>query len=341
MTTLTSTLTDLHKDLEQHNQDCKDVVVDLRFIKFQSDDDEQCLVDSADGTKYLFKASQDSGDETSTHALKQLCKMVGVPFTFFQENRPPVRESLVNNWLKATAPKEGEETLFLIRVREGQGVNVIRAILPVTCVPLSNEAVVKAISNYPEDINIDLDSVVGGERDALVFQARLVYEVPLEGEEYYPGVIITNSEVGASDLIIDLYLIHKESKACMAAEYGGKPFAKIQYSGVQPAEALELLNSIPSRLKEEAPIYLESIKEYEGSFPTVERACVLLSNKKGVPKKFKRSIHLEATECHDDMGTLKDFLRHAGLVAKAYDYSDRLKIERAAGSFGGLAYSKK
>jgi hypothetical protein len=40
------------------------------------------------------------------------------------------------------------------------------------------------------------------------------------------------------------------------------------------------------------------------------------------------------------MATLKDFIRHAGIVAKDFGYSDRLKIERAVGSFGGLAYGK-
>jgi hypothetical protein len=330
----------LIESLDKHVEDCKDVVLDLRFLKFSSDDEEQSLTDTSTNVKYLFKAFDDPRDADKTHALRQLCKLAGVPYAFFADNRPPVRESIVGNWLKSMAPEEGDEILTLLKVREGQGINVIRAILPVDYATVTNANVLRCFCSYPTDTTVDLDSVVGTDRDELLFQARIFYDDALEGDEYYAGVVVTTSDLGSSDLIIDLYLMHKESKSCMAAQYGGKPFAKVSFTGVQPAEILEILNSVTARLKEEAPRYLQSLKDAEGSYPSVERACVLISGKKGVPKKFKRSIHLEATECFEDMATLKDFIRHAGIVAKDFGYSDRLKIERAVGSFGGLAYGK-
>jgi hypothetical protein len=341
MITTATSLSEAIQALEVNVQDCKDIVVDLRFLKFSSDDEEQSLTDTATGAKYLFKNFDDPKDPVKSHALRQLCKLSGVPYNFFHENRPPVRESIVGNWLKSKAPKEGDETLILLKVREGQGLNIIRAILPVESVTIPYADVLKALVNYPQDVTVSLDYVVGTDRDELQMHARLVYEEELEGSEYYPGLAITVSDLGASDLIIDLYLMHKESKACMAAQYGGQPFAKVQFAKVQPAEILEMLSSVPCRLKDEFINFLQALTDTEGSYPGVERACVLVSSKKNVPKNFKRAIHLEASECFEDMASLRDFLRHAGVVAKAYGYSDRMKIERAAGSFGGLAYGKK
>jgi hypothetical protein len=338
--TQTSNLADTIQALEALVQDCKDVVLDWRFLKFQSSPDEQSLTDTATDTKYLFKKCDDPSDAVGTHAVRQLCKMVGVPYSFFQDNRPSVRESFVGNWITSMAPKEDLEKLVLLKVREGQGLNVIRAILPVETVTIPYHTILKNLSAYPVDITVDLDSATGILRDDLVMHARLVYEDTLSDPQYFPGVAITVSDLGGSDIIIDLYLMHRQSKACFVALYGGKPFARVQIARVQPAEITEILSSIPARLKDEAETFLKSLEETEASYPGVERSCVIVSSKKDVPKKFKRAIHLEATSCFEDMATLKDFIRHAGLVAMSFDYSDRLKIERAAGSFGGLAYRK-
>jgi len=336
-------LQDVIRRLEAIDENCVDVVIDLRRVKFHSDDEEMYLHDEATNERYMFKASPDKPmDPVRTQAQRQFCKIVGVPFPFFASNRPNVRNQMVGQWLASYAPKEGDETLVMLRIREGAPTKAIRAVLPINYAVLPLHEIVSSLAVFPEEVTIDVDedACTGMERDCLTTHVRIIYNKELDGE-YTVGVAITASEVGASDLIIDSFLYHAESKTYAVAQYGGQPFAKIQYARVQPTEVQEMLNSIPSRVHEDAVRYLDSLTDSEGSFPGLERSCMLLSKIKGAPSKLKRSILLEAQDAGDDMGTSKDFVRHAGRVAKDFDAPNRLKVERVIGSFAGLKYEKQ
>jgi hypothetical protein len=328
---------ELVEDLEGHTKKCKDIVVDLRYIEYHADDEEQFLYDTVEKTKYFFKL--DIGDAKSSHALKQWCKSIGVPYPFFKDNRPVARKRIVDNWLASLAPKEGDEVLLLLKIRKGVNIDVIRAVLPVEYTTIPYADILKSLTKYPAPVEMDLDSVSGSDRDDLLLQVRVFYNESF-GEMFYPAVSITASDLGASELIVDILIMHQESKSCVAALYGKQPFAKIRLTTVQPAEVFEILESVPARVQQEMPVFLESLEAAREGYPGVERACVLLSEKNGVPKKFKRAIHLEAQECHEDMDTLDSFLWHVGSVAKSFSCTDRLKIERAAGEFSGLSYKK-
>lgn len=324
-------------------ENCEDVVVDLRTVRFHSDDEEMYLLDSSTNEKYMFKASASKPlDPTVTNAQRQFCKLIGVPFPFFVSNRPLVRNQMVLQWLTSFAPKEGEETLAMLRIRKGVNTKVLRAILPISHAVLTAHDIVSALSVFPEDVTIDVDedACVGADRDALTTHIRLLYNKDLGGE-YTVGVAITSSEVGAADLVIDSFLYHKESKTYAMAQYGGQPFAKIQYAKVQPSEVQEMLNAVPTRIQEDSERFMKSLEESEESFPGVERSCMILAKLPGAPSKLKRSVLLEAQGAGDDMGTTKDFIRHVGLVAKDFDSVNRMKIERVIGSFAGLKYVKQ
>lgn len=342
MAELSSELNDLLFSLSKQKEGCLDVVVDLRYLHFVSDDDEMYLLDKATQEKYLFKAVEDLKDLERSHSLKQLCKVAGVPYPFFCDNRPPERMRMVNSWIKATAPENGEAYPLLIKVREGGSTKVIRAILPPEYVTVPVGDLLTFLTNHPKkDVVIEVDSVSGEGRDELLFHARLVYKDILPGSEYCYGVALTTSELGSSDLLVDVFLYHVETKTYLFSQYSGQSFAKIMYTKVQPSEISEMLHALPERASQEAPRYLESLVEGEKAYPGIVRSCALISDMKGVPKKFQRAIYLEAENVKDDMETLRDFVKHAGMVAKAFGVSDRMKIERAAGSFGGLVYRKK
>lgn len=335
-------LKELIRRLSVIDENCYDVVVDLNKIKFHSDEEEMYLEDLVTGNKYNFKVNKDNPrDPVRTNAHRQFCKMVNVPFDFFIENRPPTRNNIVAQWLTAKAPEEND-CLVMLRIREGGLLKVIRAILPIDYSAIPLHEVVSTLSKFPEEVGVDtdMDVVKGVERDALLTHVRILFDYDLGGE-YSIGLAISSSEVGTSDLIIDSFLYHLESKTYVIAQYGGQPFAKIQYTKVQPSEVQEMINAIPSRIKEESQRYLDTLKAGEDSYPGVERASVLLGKIKRSPTKLKRSIILEAQNSGDDMSTLADFVRHAGLVAKDFDTNVRIQAERVIGSFAGLKYEKK
>ena len=342
MPVISDDLTELIRRLSVSAENCTDIVTDLRTTKFQSTDDEMFLVDSSIGEPMHFKFDKNNPlDATATQAHRQFCKIIGVPFKFFTENRPAIRNQIVGSWISSLAPAEGEETLRIIKVREGGLVKVIRALLPVSYSTISNSEVVQLLTEHKDDaLQIGVDWCSGDSRDDLLFHARIIYGDVL-ATDYRAGVSVVTSELGASDLIIDSFLYHEPSKTYMFTNYGREPFAKLHYGKVQPTEIKEVLSTVATRVLEDAPRYIDTLNQYEASYPGVERACALLTSKPGMPSKFKRPMYLEAESAHDDMGTLLDFTRHAGLVANEMDQASRIKVERALGAFAGLTFEKR
>ena len=342
MSILSEDLQELIRRLSVSAENCTDIAVDLRTIKFESTDDEMFLVDASIGEPLKIKFSKDDpNDATTTHAQRQFCKVIGVPFKFFMENRPIDRNRIVKSWISSLAPAEGDETVRVVKVREGGIIKVVRAVLPVSYTTMFNSEIVELLTNSEDpNLKVDLDWCSGDSRDDLLFHARIIYGEPLAGD-YRVGVSLLTSELGASDLVIDSFLYHEPSKTYMMANYGKEPFAKLQYGKVQPTEITKVLSTISSRVLEEATRYLDTAMQYSESYPGVEKACAILVARKGMPTKFKRPMYLEAEGAHDDMGTLLDFTRHAGLVANDMDLASRMKIERALGAFAGLTFEKR
>lgn len=342
-----SGLQELLRKLSVIQEHCYDIVIDLAKIEFFSDNEEMFIRDLITGNKYNFKMGKDEPlNAVKTNAQRQLCKRIGVPFNFFMDNRPVARNLMVKQWLAATAPEseDSQANLMMLRIREGGLTKVIRAILPVDYSAMSTHEIVNTLSTLkdPVEIDVDEDTLVGIERDALSTHIRLIYNLSIDlGNEYAVGLAITTSEVGTSDLIIDAFLYQKEFSTYAIALYGNKPFSTLQYAKVQPNEIQELLSTIPLRLEEEAKEYLRSIRETGECFPGFERAATYLGKIKGVPRKFQRSMLLEAQNVGGTITELEEFLTNAGMVAKGHTIAERTKIERAIGTFGGLRYNKK
>lgn len=358
MPKLSDDFIELRRRLSVSAENCSDCPVDMRALKFSSTDEEMTLRDGNVGETYFFKFDKEKpSDPISTHAQRQLCRVLKVPFPFFIDNRPVERNRIVSSWLTANAPAMGDESLLNIKVREGGIIKVIRAIVPVNQVTLPHYEILDLLTGELKGtVPVDMDLCVGDNRDDLVFHARFLFGEKID-DNYRVGLSITTSELGASDLIIDSFLFHEESKTYLTAQYGKEPYAKMNYGRVQPNEIREMLKTLPDRVMDEGRKYLDAIDAIAPSYPGVERACALLSAKKGLPSKFKRALYLEAEASlvksgdseeeggvqkrHSGMDTLHDFARHAGIVAKEFDINARVKLERAIGSFCGLNFDKK
>lgn len=332
----------LQRGLSENAEGCEVKTLDMRFLEFLADEEEMSLMDHATGTKHLFKAIDNPKNPAQTHAVRQLCAKVGVPYSFFMDNRPPFRSQVVNSWIKSLAPKEGIEFPFTLFVRESKDLSVIRAVTDPSyaAVPLE-KAVLLLSEGYPKpDMEVWVDLTEGTEKDSLIFHTRIIYNDETVGSEYVPGISVVMSDLAAMDMTVDAFLYHPGSQTYLVAQYGGQPMIKFQHYKMQPSDILEVLRKLPARMMEELPRYLDSLKNTELVYPGVDRACVLLSGKSGLPKKFRRAVHLEAQDSAEIMQDLPGFLIQAGQVAKNFDSSDRLKIERALGSFAGMSYGK-
>ena len=332
---------ELLKKLEKNNEGCSDITLDLRYLKFSCDDEVSQITDTLSSKVYLFPRYTNYKDKESTWAIRQLCAFLGIPFEFLSENRPVVRESTINSWIEAVAPKGGTESYLLFKIKETQDIKVIRAILPVRTSTISYYDIVKSLMIYPESIPGNIRYVQGENQDSSTFVAKFMYEDSSLDPEYRPGIFISASDVSRSDMVIDFYIDHVASNTGIVSQYGNKPFATISFSDIQPQDAIDVLNTMTTRLKEEYPKFLESLKNSSTSFPGAERSCSIISKLKGIPRKFSKLLELERISCEEDMSTMRDFLRHCGFVSKSFKYPERLKIERAIGYYSGIAYIKR
>jgi len=333
-------LVELKRRLQVTTETCKDEVFDLSAMRFGCTDDEMYLEYKATPDRFHFKMSANNPkDPKVIHAHKQFCKSIGVPFKFFQDNRPPVREEMANRWLKSLAPGE-KKALFLAKVRKGSNLKAIRALLPETHTSLTNSDIISTILSCDEYI-LDLDMSIGDSRDDLVLQTRILvgHKFYIGEEAFRMGFAVTCSELGASDLLLEAYLHHVESKTSFMGTYGGESFFKSKYTGIQPKEIKDMIPEFINRVVDEAEGYKDRIV-HGPDFPGLEESCSIVANTKKIPKQFKRAIYLEAESYADDMGTSLDFARHMSLIAKDYDPEKRRQVERAAGLFLGLSFEK-
>jgi hypothetical protein len=332
-------LVEVRRRLQVTTETCIDEVFDLSNMRFGCTDEEMYLEYKNTSDRYHFKASPNNpNDAKIIHAHKQFCKIVGVPYSFFKNNRPAKREDIVNDWLgslAATGP-----VIKLAKIRKGAELRSIRALLPENHTSMTNADILSTIIACDE-YDIDLDLSTGDSRDDLALHTRVLIgpKFYISDEEFRMGLMINASELGASDIVLEVYLYHVESKTAFIGKYGGESYFHSKYTGIQPNEIKEMLPDTIARVYDEAVSYKSRV-EAAPDFPGVEESCSIVANMKKVPNPFKRAIYLEASSCHDDMDSMIDFARHMSLIAKDYDTVKRMQVEKAAGSFLGLSFDK-
>ena len=88
--------------LEWWNKSCRDLFLDLRAVKFEATD-EDMMIEFKDKAFYdkpiYFKMDpEDKKSDKITLARKQFCKLLGIPYSFFMNNRPALKKEIFNTW---------------------------------------------------------------------------------------------------------------------------------------------------------------------------------------------------------------------------------------------------
>jgi hypothetical protein len=329
--------------LEGWNKSCRDILIDLRSVRFGADD-EDMYIDFVEkqvyGKRIYFKRNpEDPKDPRILHAQKQFCKILGVPHKYFMDSRPTMKKQMFKLHQSTFNADNGEKAQYMARIRESQDHSVLRALIPLKHSLINNSELMKIVEEtaQPEF----LDFVNGDERDDLVLHARCIFkeEYKLFGQPVRIGFSLVGSELGASPLTVDVLIYDCASKTSYVASYGGDSFFESNYSGIQPSDIKELFPALLQRVKDELPEMLGNIQDSQKEvYPEDEATKV--SGWKRISPKFKKALFHEACECSDDMGTTWDFARHMSLIAKDFDWKKRLDIEKAAGRYLNLYFAK-
>jgi len=335
----------LEEGLAFWNRSCRDLYIDFRQTSLEANDDEMCL--KFDDTDFFpkplyFKVNpEDPKNPLIIHAWKQFCKIVGIPVGFFMDARPALKKQIYDTW-KATLSADEKKATCIARIRDSQDCAIIRAIVPDNFSPLQNHEIINIINQSIDYKFFRLEDVKGDQRDDLILHARYVFgEIfQVAGQEACLGFSVTASELGACPLNIDSFLYLMESKTVFFATYGKESFFQTKYEGVQPNELKELFPKLIERIESERDEIKERVEKTNKEVVPMDEAVKLRDYKK-IPTKFKKSLFKEVAGCGDDMGTRLDFARHVGLIAKDFDVLKRIDIEKAAGKYLNLVFSKK
>jgi len=333
---------ELIQALSEHSSGCEDRCVDLRTVKFESKDGEAMLVGDA-GTYYFKSDPKNPKDPEVTHAAKQFCKLIGVPFSFYFKNPDGLRKQMVDCWLPTLG---AEKSLVLMKLRrtgpESTGW-IIRAVLPAEFTNISNVEVLERVSSAIADA-YEIDFVVGENRDALTLHTQFVSKSTFDafGECYSLGFSVTASELGARPLTIDTMLCRKSTKTNLLASYGGEPYFSCSYDLIQPKDLATLFPQLITRMTEQLPQIREKIqatKEWKFTPErSVEQILTSLRFRRGLSEKFHVRLGQEIQgQPPKDLWELSGKM---SVIAKDFDLEKRLKIECAAGDLVGLSFAK-
>lgn len=333
--------------LSTWNESCRNLFVDLRTVNFISTPDDSYLEfqdKSYYDKKLYFKADpQNPKDPKVTHALKQFCKIIGIPFSFFKDCRPQLRTNMVSTWQAGLTEKD-DKAQVIVKLRESRDCSLIRSFMPIKKCSLTNHELLTCILDSIEE-PLKLEFVHGDGRDDLILHARLLFskQFDLLGKKVCFGFSLMTSELDACPMTVD-FLVHDiESKASFILTYGGEPCFKSNFEGLQTGEIKKIVPDMLDRIEGEIPEIISRIEARMGDVVEFEpqSEALYLCKYKGLNSKMKQSIYHQIAECLDEIRTPWDVARNASLVSKDFDIQKRVIIERACGFYLNLSFSKE
>lgn len=330
---------DLVETLRLNNENCQDLIVNLTKIEFKAEEDSMSLSDEQFKV-YSFKSdTQNIKNPKIIHAHKQFCKAIGIPYAFFVNNRPQMKEKFVKTW-KYALDADSDKNTYRIKVRESDGCNIIRAIVPVNNICLSNSEIIDLVKQALEE-PFKMEFYSGEERDDLVFHARFILNKTFEwvGEELSIGFSIVSSELGACGLTIEALIHHPRTETSYVASYGTGSYFSIKYDGAQIEDLRQFFLSVVKRIASSGDEFKSQLLE-EIPFLGVQETCRVVSKVKGLPNKVRQGIYHEASEGASEMGTNFKFAKVLSGMSTNFEISRRIEVERVAGSLLNLNFSK-
>lgn len=321
----------------------KDIPIDLRTATFINDDGGMWIIlpEGSPCKRIDFKRdSSNTRDPKVTLALRQFCRMLGVPHAFFVGNRPAMREAIVHTW-QAGLESNDKRAKCVARVRQVGTVTVLRAILPERAVPPKACDIVRSVWEAYND-KVTLLFSHGDEKDDLVLHARFIFneEFSVGGMDLRTGFDLVFSELGASPMSVDSLIYDVGSKVSYIASYGGEPFFSSNYEGLQPKDVAALFPALLCRIQSESAEFSSMISAaVSKKVHSANQECISLVRTPKFSASMRKAVFHEMAQS-SDIETRMDVARHIALVAKDFESLKGVILERVAGRYLNLCFSR-
>jgi len=319
---------------------CEDKCLDLQTLKFATKEGEMRLYNESHS--YYFKYDpKNPKDAKVTHAAKQFCGLMEVPFPFFFKNPEFMKNEMVNCWLPTISPEAATVMAKLRRAKEAENY-IIRAILPVEFANIMDVDVMTMVGEAVGDC-FRTEFIIGDGRDDLLLHVRFVHKDEFEvcGESCSTGFSVMTSELGGAPFTVETLLFRNSSKASMLASYLGGPYFESDYTGIQPADLKALFPKLLDRLTQQLPQLKDRIYAAKSKVTKKEDVKQLLGSlhlRKGLNDKFHRRLFQEIEK--NPVENRWEFVNRMAILAKDFDAKRRLTIERVAGEMIDLMFEK-
>jgi hypothetical protein len=335
-------LKNLVSRLKEQKKGCEEKALDMKGFKFNvSEQGEISLVDEI-STPYWFKQDPDKPKNPKVvHAMKQFCKLLGIPYSFFIKNPEAMKKNLTGCWIPTL---KAEKSIILAKLRKLPSGYTIRAILPAEFTNISNSDIMETLYDVVKD-DFDVEFAIGTDPDDLILHVRFISKEKFTavGEDCKVGFSVVASELGASPILVETLLYREASKTSFIASYSGESYFKSDYEGIQSKDIKELFPRLAESLKcqlNDIKVLIQSSKEITESRDTLIELLKSLKLKKGLNDKFHTKLYQEVESM---IGTQVDrwmFANKVSMMAKDFDADKRVKIERVAGELIGLSFEK-
>lgn len=334
------TFKSLLERLEGYSRGCEDKCLDMQSLKFESKETEMRLF--TDSVSYYFKTDPENPKHPKVvHGAKQFCKIMGIPYSFFVKNPEYMRNQMVSCWLPALK-QEKAAVLAKLRKTAQQNKYVIRAFLPVEFTNISNYEIMSSIAEVIGD-DFNMWYAIGDERDDLLLNVRFVSKETFEIEEEVctTGFSVTVSELGAAPISVDTMLFRLASKSAMIGVYSGESYFETDYEGIQPSLIKDMFPQLVFYLKNQLHELKERVQSAKELLQQRDDIKELLRNirlRRGLSEKFHNLLFQETVE--NEVNNRWDFVTRLSILAKEFDPTNRVRIEKLAGELTGLIFEK-
>lgn len=319
---------------------CQERYLDLKTLQFDAKPGEMKLYNDSE-TIYFKSDPKNPKNPKVTHAARQFCKMIGVPFSFLLKNPAAMKKDLVECW-KGTL--KSEKSSALGKVRDVKGQIYARAFLPVEYTNISNVDIMERVADATGD-DYQIQFVFGDEPDDLILHVRFISKETFRAcdEECSYGFSVIASELGASPLCVDTMLFRHESNSALMSTYGGsESFFYSDYEKIQANDLKTLFPEMIDHMKGQLPDIRESIQSAKELAKKKEDVLDLLKElrlRRGLPDRFHR-LMAQDVEGDSSIDNRWEFSNRVAMLAREFEVKTRLKIERVAGDLVGLGFAK-
>jgi len=317
--------------------------VDLRDMDYKHDADTglHILEDKNSNETFVLQ---------SQTALRQLCRLIKVPYAFVVKNPNYLNDGIMNFWLNRAI--QGDETgakkskitsTKIVRYFNSGSSKHIRAILDEGIVPIDNSDVIETtLSSLRGDVKLDYGSGVG--LDDETFHARFVLPETFDPGDGHPcqlGFHIRSSELAQGNLTLDALIFRQVCSNGAIVTYGNNSYLSTKFKDIMLEDLRSIIGNCASRMQEDMLVMLAKLRhsiDFNVSNSEVRDLFGSLKHRRGLSQNF-----MESVEGHALDPNISNFWQVTNTITRAaQDLNDdqRIKYEKLAGSLLSLDLPK-